>query len=189
MLTQRIMNAAMRQAAMWQAEGGLKHMAVNLSTHDFQMEDLSEFIRRQLAAWELSNGTLELEITENDMMADPERARTILGELRSLGVRVAIDDYGTGYSSLAYLRGLPVDILKIDKSFVMDLAANPDNQAIVRSTIELGQNLGLELVAEGVEDADSLTLLEQWGCHRLQGFHLGKPMAPEDFPRLPTSGF
>ncbi|HKJ70830.1 MAG TPA: EAL domain-containing protein, partial [Gammaproteobacteria bacterium] len=149
--------------------------------------ELPGFIRQELTAWGLAPGTLELEVTENDMMADPERARRVLAELRELGVRIAIDDYGTGYSSLSYLRGLPVDVLKIDKSFVMDLAANPDNQAIVRSTVELGHDLGLEVVAEGVEDADSLELLRRWGCDRAQGFFLGRPLAAEPFRALLAS--
>jgi diguanylate cyclase (GGDEF)-like protein len=183
LLTRRIMNTAVREAAGWKG-GGERHLAVNLNTHDLQMEELPAFIRQQLGAWDLPAETLELEITENDMMADPDRAQRVLGELRAIGVRIAIDDYGTGYSSLAYLRGLPVDVLKIDKSFVMDLAANPANQAIVRSTVELGQNLGLEVVAEGVEDADSLALLKQWGCDRAQGYHLGHPTSAADFHRL-----
>jgi diguanylate cyclase (GGDEF)-like protein len=180
LLTRRILNAAMREAAGWD-QASPRHLAVNLTTEDLQMGELPGHIREQLTAWGLAPAMLELEITENDMMADPERARRVLGELRLLGVRIAIDDYGTGYSSLAYLRGLPVDVLKIDKSFVMDLAASPDNQSIVRSTVELGHNLGLTVVAEGVEDADSLELLRHYGCDRAQGFHLGHPMPAEGF--------
>jgi diguanylate cyclase (GGDEF)-like protein len=180
LLSRRIINAAMREAASWQGSGP-RQLAINLTTEDLQSQDLPAFIRQQLEAWELPPETLELEITENDMMADPERARRVLGELRALGVRIAIDDYGTGYSSLAYLRGLPVDVLKIDKSFVMSLATDADNQAIVRSTVELGQNLNLEVVAEGVEDAESLALLRDWGCDRAQGYYLGHPADAASF--------
>ena len=179
-LTRCILHTSLREAGSWQA-AGRPRLSVNLSTDDLQVYELPTFIRQELDAWDIPAGCLELEVTENDMMADPERARLILGELRALGVRIAIDDYGTGYSSLGYLRGLPADILKVDKSFILDLATSPDNQAIVHSTIELGHNLGLEVVAEGVEEAASLELLRQWGCDRAQGFFLGHPVPPERF--------
>lgn len=182
-LARCILHAALREAGGWH-RAGLLRLSVNVTTDDLQFDELPTFIRQELDAWELPAGSLELEITENDMMADPERARLVLGELRALGVRIAIDDYGTGYSSLGYLRGLPADILKIDRSFLMDLATSPDNQAIVRSTVELAHNLGLEVVAEGVEDAASLELLRQWGCDRAQGFYLGHPVDPDRFRAL-----
>ncbi|MEF8792450.1 putative bifunctional diguanylate cyclase/phosphodiesterase [Thiohalorhabdus sp.] len=179
-LTRCILHTSMREAGAWQRTDRPR-LSVNLSTDDLQVDEFPTFIRQELDAWEIPSECLELEVTENDMMADPERARLVLGELRALGVRIAIDDYGTGYSSLGYLRGLPADILKIDKSFIMDLATSTDNQAIVRSTVELGHNLGLKVVAEGVEDAASLELIRQCGCDRAQGFFLGHPVPPERF--------
>jgi EAL domain-containing protein (putative c-di-GMP-specific phosphodiesterase class I) len=111
-------------------------------------------------------------------MADPERALAIVARLSALGVRIAIDDFGTGYSSLAYLKKLPVDELKIDRSFVSDMCADASDRAIVRSTIDLAHNLGLRVVAEGVEDAATWQLLNQLGCDEAQGYHLGRPAAP-----------
>ncbi|HKJ88240.1 MAG TPA: GGDEF domain-containing phosphodiesterase, partial [Gammaproteobacteria bacterium] len=180
-LTRRILNAALRECACARRAGERPRMAVNLSANDLQSPSLLQNVRNGLAAWELPAGHLELEITENAMMADAERARRVLSELRSLGLRIAVDDYGTGYASLGYLKELPVDILKIDKSFVIDLTEDSANQAIVRSTIDLGHSLGLEVVAEGVEFPEALELLRIWGCDRAQGFYLGRPLSPGDW--------
>ncbi|HKL76953.1 MAG TPA: EAL domain-containing protein, partial [Gammaproteobacteria bacterium] len=187
-LTLRVLNAAIRQCAAWRTAGWDLTVAVNLSVNDLQMPNLIDRVREGLSAWDLPARRLELEITENAMMAEPERAHRVLAELRALGIRIAVDDYGTGYSSLAYLKGLPVDVLKIDKSFVMELAEDPHDQAIVRSTVELGHSLGLEVVAEGVENEAGQALLTQWQCQRAQGFHLGRPMDPADFLRHVTDG-
>jgi EAL domain-containing protein (putative c-di-GMP-specific phosphodiesterase class I) len=126
---------------------------------------------------------LNLEITESTIMADPTRALQVLRELRALGVRIAIDDFGTGYSSMAYLKGLAVDALKIDKSFVQKLASDASDRAIVRSTVELGHNLGLRVVAEGVEDTVSYEQLTRLGCDLAQGFYLGRPMPADHLDR------
>jgi EAL domain-containing protein (putative c-di-GMP-specific phosphodiesterase class I) len=103
---------------------------------------------------------------------------------RRIGVRLSVDDFGTGYSSLAYLKRLPVDEVKLDKSFVLNMTSDPDDPAIVRSTIELAHNLGLQLVAEGVEDQETLELLASLGCDLAQGFHLARPMSADDLARL-----
>jgi EAL domain-containing protein (putative c-di-GMP-specific phosphodiesterase class I) len=113
-------------------------------------------------------------------MVDPERSAGVLAGLRAMGVELAIDDFGTGYSSLAYLQRLPVSELKIDRCFVMKLASSPSDAAIVRSTIDMARNLGLRVVAEGVEDEASLDVLRELGCDLAQGFHLGRPMPAED---------
>jgi EAL domain-containing protein (putative c-di-GMP-specific phosphodiesterase class I) len=112
-------------------------------------------------------------------MADPARALQTIAGLRLMGLRIAIDDFGTGYSSLAYLKRLPVDELKIDRSFVREMATDNDDLAIVRSTISLGHDLGLSIVAEGIEDARTWELLRQLGCDVAQGYYLGRPMAAD----------
>jgi EAL domain-containing protein (putative c-di-GMP-specific phosphodiesterase class I) len=129
-------------------------------------------------------GALTLEITESGVMTDPEAAIAMLWGLRRIGVRLSVDDFGTGYSSLAYLKRLPVDEVKLDKSFVLNMTSDHDDAAIVRSTIELAHNLGLELVAEGVEDQETLELLAALGCDLAQGFHLARPMPAADLARL-----
>jgi EAL domain-containing protein (putative c-di-GMP-specific phosphodiesterase class I) len=118
---------------------------------------------------------LELEITESTIMTDAARARTVLLQLSELGVRLAIDDFGSGHSSLGYLKRLPIDVLKIDRSFVMNMADDGDDAVIVRSTIDLGHNLGLEVVAEGVETQEALARLTELGCDTVQGYFLGRP--------------
>jgi len=122
---------------------------------------------------------ISIEITESALMEDPQHAARILARVRELGVGIAIDDYGTGYSALSYLTQLSVDSLKIDRSLINNLREGSKSAAIVRSTVALGQNLGLTVVAEGVETPDQIELLRQFGCHQAQGFGLAKPMPAE----------
>jgi EAL domain-containing protein (putative c-di-GMP-specific phosphodiesterase class I) len=122
-----------------------------------------------------------LEITESGLMEDPRSAQSTLRKLRELGVATSIDDYGTGYSSLSYIKQLAVNELKIDRTFVSGMEADHSNAAIVRSTIELGHNLGLTVVAEGVETDHELTVLRQYGCDVAQGYYFSKPMAADAF--------
>ena len=126
-------------------------------------------------------GALELEITESVLMTDPDRACELLGELRGLGLRIAVDDYGTGYCSLAYLRDLPIDELKIDRSFIAALSQDPRSGAIVSSTIELAHALNFSVVAEGVEDESTLAALKAFGCDSVQGFYFSRPLPAEQF--------
>jgi diguanylate cyclase len=135
-------------------------------------------LARLLTSWRLPAGSLELEITESTIMADHRRAQTILSRLSKMGVRLSIDDFGTGYSSLAYLQELPVDAIKIDKSFVMSMESDAGNATIVQSTVDLGHNLGLEVVAEGVESAEIYNTLAELGCDYAQGYFLSKPLEP-----------
>ncbi len=128
------------------------------------------------AAMGLDESALEIEITESTLIGDHEQARAALTRLRNIGVRTSIDDFGTGYSSLSYLRELPVHALKIDRSFITDLLDEPDSEAIVRSIIELARNLGLETVAEGVEDGRVSERLLSLGCDYVQGFAIARPM-------------
>ncbi len=142
----------MTQLASWREAGLDISVAVNLSASDLLDESLAERIAGLLAEHAVPAGALELEITESVLMIDPQRAREVLEALRALGLRIAVDDYGTGYCALAYLRDLPIDELKIDRTFIAQVTTDPRSAAIVRSTIELAHALGLKVVAEGVED-------------------------------------
>jgi diguanylate cyclase (GGDEF)-like protein/PAS domain S-box-containing protein len=176
-LTHYVLQAAVHQCRVWLDAGIDLTMSVNLSMRNLHDPQLPETISAMLAFEGISAQRLTLEITESTIMADPTRALAVLQELRALGVQMAIDDFGTGYSSMAYLKGLAVDALKIDKSFVQKLATDASDRAIVRSTVELGHNLGLRgVVAEGVEDRLSYEQLAHLGCDLAQGYYLGRPM-------------
>jgi EAL domain-containing protein (putative c-di-GMP-specific phosphodiesterase class I) len=151
-------------------------VAVNLSARDLLDLHLPDEVRLLLSETGIDPGMLELEITENTILSDPARTRTILNRLKELGVRLAIDDFGSGYSSLGYLKRLPLDVLKIDKSFVMTMLADDDSAAIVRSTIDLAHNLGLEVVAEGVATESIGGALAALRCDSAQGFYFAGPM-------------
>jgi diguanylate cyclase (GGDEF)-like protein len=176
-----VLHTALLQCRVWQQQGLALNVAVNLAADVLREPDLVEMIVSQLQSSEVQPQWLTLELTESAVMADPKRAQELLARLRSLGVRIAIDDFGTGYSSLAYLRDLPVDEIKIDRSFVHEMTASGPNACIVQSVIDLGRNLGLKVVAEGVEDASTLELLESLGCDSAQGFYFAPPLVPVDF--------
>jgi diguanylate cyclase (GGDEF)-like protein len=175
-LTLLVLRKAARQWRAWHDDGLDITIAVNLSVVNLLDGGLNEDIARILLEERVETGGLELEITESTIMTDPPRATAMLEQLAAMGLRLSIDDYGTGHSSLAYLRRLPVHELKIDRSFVQHLALDGDDLAVVRSTIELAHHLGLRVVAEGVEDARSLALLKEHSCDVAQGFHLGRPV-------------
>ncbi|HEX2111401.1 MAG TPA: EAL domain-containing protein [Gaiellaceae bacterium] len=179
-LTLYVLDAALSQCAAWRRDGLELHVAVNLSSRSLLDVELPADVERLLAKWELDGDALELEITETTIMADPLRAAAVLDGLNLLGVRIAIDDFGTGYSSLAYLSGLPVDEIKIDRSFVTAMNESASHAVIVRSTIDLGRNLGLDVVAEGVETAEVREALRDLGCDAAQGFFLSRPVPPAD---------
>jgi diguanylate cyclase (GGDEF)-like protein/PAS domain S-box-containing protein len=178
-LTRWVLNSAVRQTRAWHDEGLMLSVAVNLSAHDLQDAELPTRVSELLTRWNIDAEWLKLELTESALMADPTQALQVLTELCELGVRIAIDDFGTGYSSLGYLKRLPAHELKIDRTFVADMAAQERDHAIVRSTIDLGHNLGLEAVAEGVEDQRTLDLLSGMGCDLAQGFFLSRPLPAE----------
>jgi diguanylate cyclase (GGDEF)-like protein len=182
-LTLYVLETALAQCAAWRREGLDLHVAVNLSSRSLLDVDFPADVERLLARWELDGDALELEITETTIMADPLRAAVVLDGLNLLGVRIAIDDFGTGYSSLAYLSGLPVDEIKIDRSFVMTMNESASHAVIVRSTIDLGRNLGLDVVAEGVETADVREALRALGCDAAQGYFLSRAVPPADLAR------
>ncbi|HEX9628116.1 MAG TPA: EAL domain-containing protein [Acidiferrobacterales bacterium] len=170
--------AALDQCRAWCDAGHRMSVAVNLSGRSFHQPDLVQKLRALLVARSVPEGMLELEITENVIMTDIDFGAQRLRALREAGVVIAIDDYGTGYSSLAYLSELPVRNLKIDKSFVTRMAREPSKLVIVRSTIDLAHNLGCRVVAEGVEGAPALALLTRLGADEVQGFHVARPMPP-----------
>jgi EAL domain-containing protein (putative c-di-GMP-specific phosphodiesterase class I) len=153
-----------------------ERISVNLSMVDLLDVQLPDEVERLLGAAGVPPPRLELEITEGVIMADPVRVRSVLERLRALGVKLAIDDFGTGYSSLAYLKNLPVDVLKIDRSFVSGMANDPRDAAVVRSTLEMARALGLGVVAEGVEDLETYELLRELGCDVAQGYLVGRPV-------------
>jgi diguanylate cyclase (GGDEF)-like protein len=175
LLSHYVLDESLRRCRDWTAAGHDVHVAVNLTVANLLDLELPNEIAELLRAHELSPDRLELEVTESMIMADPFRIRQVLTRLSDMGVRLAIDDFGTGYSSLAYLRRLPVDVLKIDKSFVLNMMQDAHDAMIVRSTIDLGRNLGLHVVAEGVETGETWHALRLFGCHVAQGFLIGRP--------------
>jgi len=180
-LTRSVLESAVKQLADWHADGLDISLAVNLSASDLLDERLAERIAELLAELAIPVNALELEITESVLMTDPDRARTVLEQLRRLGLRIAVDDYGTGYCALAYLRDLPVDELKIDRSFITHITADPRSAAIVRSTIELAHALDLTVVAEGVEQRNALNVLSSFNCDFAQGYHFSRPLTADAF--------
>jgi diguanylate cyclase (GGDEF)-like protein len=178
-LTLLVTRMAARQCREWNESGLALTVAVNLSAENLLDLELVDDVARILDEERLPAERLEIEVTESMVMVDPERATAQLRRLSAMGIRLAIDDFGTGHSSLAYLRSLPVSDLKIDRAFIRDLATREGDAAIVRSTIELAHQLGLRVVAEGVEDAASLTILQELNCDRAQGFHLCRPAPAE----------
>jgi diguanylate cyclase (GGDEF)-like protein len=176
--TERILDRALGQLREWHARGFELTMAVNLSTRNLLDAKLVDQIDQVLRRNRVEPRCLELELTEGMLMSDPRRAKEVLCRLKEIGVTVSVDDFGTGYSSLAYLKDLPVDVIKIDKSFVLGIEDDPRNAAIVRSTIDLGRNLGLEVVAEGVETQTVYDELARLGCDYAQGHLLSRPVPP-----------
>jgi diguanylate cyclase (GGDEF)-like protein len=178
-LTLQVIEKALRQVAEWRADGHEVPVAVNLSARVLLDVALPTDIERLLDEIGVPAHLLEVELTESSLIADPERTAIILERLNATGVRVTIDDFGTGYSSLVLLRRLPVDAIKIDRSFVIDMEDDAEDAAIVESTIGLANNLGLDVVAEGVESANVLERLREMGCHQAQGYYMCRPQPPE----------
>ncbi|HET8869582.1 MAG TPA: GGDEF domain-containing phosphodiesterase, partial [Aquabacterium sp.] len=170
-----------KQAAHLESLGLDLKISVNLSTRDLMDQDLPSKIERILALHSTASRSLGMEITESAIMDDPQRALQTLNRLHDMGLKLSIDDFGTGYSSLAYLKRLPVDELKIDRSFVMNMESDVQDAKIVHSTIDLAHNLGLNVVAEGIENALTLKLLGNLNCDEAQGYFIAKPMPYEDF--------
>jgi diguanylate cyclase (GGDEF)-like protein len=179
LLTRWVIREAVRQCGAWLREGITLQVSVNISARDLMNRELPEHVAALLAEYDVTPGLLCLEITESGFMEDPAHAQKVLDRLAELGVKLSIDDYGTGYSSLSYIMKLPVQELKIDRSFISRMATDTEISTIVRSTIDLGHNLGLQVVAEGVEDAESWNLLRGLGCDDAQGYFMSKPLEPQ----------
>ena len=182
-LTLWVLNTALRQYVEWRREGiDIKIiMSVNLSTRNLQDPQFSNDVEKLLKKWDIEPACLEFEITESTVMANPESALKILKKLNAIGVRLSIDDFGTGYSSLAHLKKLPVDEIKIDRSFIVNMTTDESDAMIVRSTIDLAHNLGLSVTAEGVECQEVWESLEGLGCDEAQGHYMCHPISAEEF--------
>lgn len=181
-LTDHLLGLAVAQLAEWQAMGLYCHISVNLSARDASDPKLPETIERLLTHHGVDVKWLEVELTESTLLANADQTRAVLGELRELGLEIAIDDYGTGYASLSYLASLPVTGLKVDQSFVMHMDTDPQAAAIVRHSIDLGHSLGMTVVAEGIETAEVAQLLSELGCDVAQGYAIARPMPAADVP-------
>jgi diguanylate cyclase (GGDEF)-like protein len=182
-LTRYVLNLSLAQVKVWADAGHRILVAVNISARNLLDDTLVSHITKLLAHHSLPAQMLELEVTESAIMLDPQRAFSILSQFHTLGIRISIDDFGAGYTSLAQLKNLPIDELKIDKSFVLTMQSDPKNALIVKSVIELGHNLGMSVVAEGVETADALSALTRYQCDIAQGYHLFRPQSAEEFLR------
>ncbi len=182
-LTERVLEASLEQCRRWRRAGIEVTVSVNVSTRSLLDHDLAVVIGALLARLDLHASALQLEITESRIVADLPRARAALDDLRAMGVMIAIDDFGTGYSSLTQLQQLPVDEIKIDRSFVTRMETDRQDAVLVHSIIDLGRNLGLRVTAEGVETENVRQVLAQLGCDYAQGFHLGRPVVARECGR------
>ncbi|MDB5841733.1 MAG: diguanylate cyclase, partial [Herminiimonas sp.] len=184
-----VLRTACARNKAWQ-EAGLPHLkvAVNLSARQFTQNDLVGMVAAVLSETGLAPHYLEIELTESLVMKDVDQAISIMLELKALGVKLSLDDFGTGYSSLSYLKRFPIDVLKIDRSFVADIARDADDAAIVMSIISLAHNLKLRVIAEGVEDIEQLEYLRRNGCDEMQGYYFCRPLPPDDFEKMLASG-
>jgi diguanylate cyclase (GGDEF)-like protein len=180
-VTRWVLERALKQCGEWHLHGLDVKISINMSARDLMNPDLPAMVAELAARHKIPMQLVCLEITESAVMEDPARAQETLERLHKLELRLSIDDFGTGHSSLAYIRKLPVQEMKIDRSFVRNMVADKDDAVIVRSTIELGHNMGLKVVAEGVEDHAALMLLTKLGCDEAQGYFIAKPMPPEEY--------
>ena len=175
-MTDWIFNRALRQLREWHDGGAPVHVAINVSAKSLQEQGLPEKIETVLDRWGIDPRFVKIEITESSIMADPTHALAIMSAMQEMGLRLSIDDFGTGYSSLTHLRELPVDEIKIDKSFVTSMLRNEADAAIVHSVIDLAHHLGKQVCAEGVEDEATLRKLNEWGCDLAQGYWISRPV-------------
>jgi diguanylate cyclase (GGDEF)-like protein len=183
-----VLRTACAQARAWHAAGHPLSVAVNISARELQQPEFAKRVLREVGASGLLASYVEIEITESAAMQDMDRSVEVLQELRRAGVRVLVDDFGTGYSSLSHLRGLPIDKVKIDKSFVMDLETNPDSAAIAKAVITMAHSLSLPVVAEGVETDAQLAFLRGSGCDAVQGNLFSPPLDPAELEVLLREG-
>jgi diguanylate cyclase (GGDEF)-like protein len=180
-LTLAVLDTAIEACASWLASNHDVGVAVNVSARSLIDQAFPDDIAKLLRRYNVPPSHLTIELTESSVMTDPGRTIELLNRLHDMGVRLSVDDFGTGYSSLSYLKRLPVDEVKIDRGFVTDMQRNADDAMIVRSIIDLGANLSLSVVAEGVEDDETWEALGAFGCEYAQGFHLSEPLPVEIF--------
>jgi diguanylate cyclase len=183
-LTRNVLELALAQLAIWRRAGYPLHVAINTTVADLLDAGFPSEVATALAAHGLPPEVLILEVTETSVLSDPGRIRDVLGELGELGVKLSLDDFGTGYSSLTHLRTLPVGEVKLDRSFVAGMCTDVIDRAIVHATIELAHRLGIEVVAEGVEDERTWDALAALGCEYLQGYALSRPVPAEELTAL-----
>ncbi|AWL11122.1 Cyclic di-GMP phosphodiesterase PdeB [Saliniradius amylolyticus] len=179
-LTHYAIAEALKYQQQWWDQGHKLNVAVNISALDLVDMHLPEYVSELYKNNALSPEQLTLEVTESSVMNDPDTAIVALQRLRDMGITLSIDDFGTGYSSMAQLKKMPVQELKIDRTFVMDMVTNDEDQVMVKTLISLAQNLGMSTVAEGIEEEQALTLLTNYGCNKAQGYFIGKPMSADD---------
>jgi EAL domain-containing protein (putative c-di-GMP-specific phosphodiesterase class I) len=184
-----VLRTACEEAKQWRrATGGPLSVSVNLSARQFQQANLAEDIHKVLEETGLDPRLLDLEITEGSAMKNPENTIRTLQALKRLGVSVAIDDFGIGYSSLNYLKRFPIDIIKLDQSFVHDMAFDSGDRAIAIAVIALAHSFGLTVIAEGVENEEQLAILREQGCNHMQGFFFSPPLPADAFRNAVDSG-
>ncbi len=175
-MTDWVFDRALEQCRIWQDAGAPVHLAINISAKSLQEHTLASKVHALLEKWKIDPRFLKIEITESSIMADPAHALAILSLLQSLGVRLSVDDFGTGYSSLTHLRQLPIDEIKVDKSFVTGMTESEADAAIVRTVVDLAHNLGKQVCAEGVEREETWHALNDLGCDLAQGYYISRPL-------------
>ena len=180
-ITRAVMEKSIQQAKRWRDMGWDIVISFNISSRDLVNPELPKLVEDELTRVGVEPGRIAIEVTESGFMEDPGQALDILKRLEKLGIKLAIDDYGTGFSSLAYIKKLPVQELKIDQSFVRNMVTDRNDAIIVKSTIDLGHNMGLKVVAEGVEDVEIMKMLKSLGCDHAQGYFMSKPLSAEKF--------
>jgi EAL domain-containing protein (putative c-di-GMP-specific phosphodiesterase class I) len=185
-----VLNTVCAQIRKWnQGELGEVHVSINLSGHQFLDKNLKRIVAEAIRTNGIPARLIELEITESILMGNVNNAVLVLKAFKEIGVTISLDDFGTGYSSLSYLKNLPIDTLKIDKSFVDEVHLNANDAAIALTIIALSRNLGLQVVAEGVENAEQYAFLQRNGCDLIQGFYIGKPLPADEFAEFVRSGY
>jgi EAL domain-containing protein (putative c-di-GMP-specific phosphodiesterase class I) len=189
-LTDQVLRTSLETVRAWRARGLDLRVAVNLSTLDLLDELLAERIAHRLEQYGLAPQLLTLEITESSLLSDVPRVMATIGHLHRLGVSLSLDDFGTGYSSLSYLRRLPVSELKIDRGFIANILLEAHDDVIVKSTVDLGHNLGLRVVAEGIENSEVMDRLMEVGCDIGQGYAISRPLEAKKLDRwLATTAY
>lgn len=184
-----VLTEVARQLVEWRKAGyELLPVAVNISGFHLHDESLSLFIKALAHQYQLNPSLLEVEITENALTGDTDSSIATMTELKKLGIKLSVDDFGTGYSSLSYLKKFPIDVLKIDRSFINECAYNPDDAAICMAIISLAKSLGLKIVAEGVESLEQLEFIQQQGCDIYQGYLYSRPLPASDVEVLLRRG-